>query len=291
MTRRTLEELNLLDDFLFQEVISRGEKGEEVCRILLSIILDKKIGQVTVTPQKPILGRDTTLRGIRMDAYIEAVSAEETTGTDVKVDPDIYDIEPNKTLDKGILPKRTRYYQALIDSRLLDTGTDYEKLKNVVIIMILPFDPFDEDRMVYTVKNHCVEEDAVSYEDGVTKIFLYTRGTKGNPSQELQELLKYIENSTAENVTNETLSKLDSYVKEVKQDKEVGIQYMKSWERERMIREEARREGRREGEEAGKTAGVMEVAKQLLDILDITTIVEKTGLPLDVVQELAKKQP
>ena len=34
---------------------------------------------------------------------------------------------------------------------------------------------------------------------------------------------------------------------EVKQDKEVGVQYMKSWEREALIREEGKEEGRKSG--------------------------------------------
>jgi len=62
-TRRSPEELNLMDDFLFQEVISRGKKGEEVCRILLSTILNRPTGQVKVTAQKIILGTDTNLQG------------------------------------------------------------------------------------------------------------------------------------------------------------------------------------------------------------------------------------
>lgn len=42
MKKRTLEELNLLDDFLFQELVARGEQGENFCRILLSTILGRK---------------------------------------------------------------------------------------------------------------------------------------------------------------------------------------------------------------------------------------------------------
>ena len=278
MTRRTLEELNLLDDFLFQEVISRGEKGEEFCRILLSTILDKRIGKVKVTPQKPLLGWDTNLHGIRMDAYIEAVEDGEFNPSNIEVESDIYEIEPNQTLEKDILPKRTRYYQALIDSRLLEAGMEYDKLRNTFIIMILPYDPFDENRMVYTVKNRCIEDDTVSYEDGVTKLFLYTKGTKGNPSQELRDMLKYIENSVPENVTNENLAAIHHHVNEVKRDKEVGIQYMKSWEREAWIRKNALAEGRQEK--------AIEIAKQLLEVLDVATVAEKTGLSEEVVATL-----
>ena len=46
MEKRSIEELNLLDDFLFQETISNPEYGEEVCKIILSTILGKKIRRV-----------------------------------------------------------------------------------------------------------------------------------------------------------------------------------------------------------------------------------------------------
>lgn len=40
-------------------------------------------------------------------------------------------------------------YQAIIDAKQLETGWDYQDLKNVYIIMILPYDPFGKNRMVY----------------------------------------------------------------------------------------------------------------------------------------------
>lgn len=46
MEKRSIEQLNLMDGFLFQAVISRGEEGAEVCRILLNTILGKNITRV-----------------------------------------------------------------------------------------------------------------------------------------------------------------------------------------------------------------------------------------------------
>ena len=102
--------------------------------------------------------------------------------------------------------------------------------------------------MVYTVKNQCVEAPDMEYEDGIRRIYLYTKGTEGNPSQELRDMLKYMENSIAENVTNADIRAIHEQVDAVKRDKEVGVQYMKSWEREMLIREE----GKVEGKEVGK---------------------------------------
>ena len=127
--------------------------------------------------------------------------------------------------------------------------------------MILPYDPFDRNRMVYTVKNQCVEAPDIPYEDGAKKIYLNTKGTEGTPSQALKNMLKYIENSIVENVTDTNIQAIHNYVSEVKQDREVGVQYMKSWEREALIREEGKEEGRQAGLEEGRKTGIEEGRK------------------------------
>jgi predicted transposase/invertase (TIGR01784 family) len=238
---RPLEELNLLDDFLFQEMLLQEDIREEFCQILLSTILGKTIRNVRVVSQKSVCGIDTNRHGIRMDAYIEDVSEITVDGMemiDASVLSDIYDVEPNRTYEKESLPKRVRYYHGMIDSKLLEKSMDYSKLRNVVIIVILPYDPFDRKRMVYTVRNQCVEDPSIPYEDGAKKIFLYTKGTEGNPSQELRDMLKYMEETTEENVTNQSLAAVHRLVRDVKNRKEVGINYMKSWELDEMHRQE-----------------------------------------------------
>lgn len=94
------------------------------------------------------------------------------------------------------IPKRTRFYHAKIYSVNLASGEDYSCLRNVVVIFITTYDPFGLDRMVYTVKNRCVEEPDMPYEDGTRTLYLYTRGTKGSYTEELKSLLCYMEKST-----------------------------------------------------------------------------------------------
>ena len=103
----------------------------------------------------------------------------------------------------------------------------------------------------------------MEYEDGIRRIYLYTKGTEGNPSQELRDMLKYMENSIVENVTNADIQAIHEQVDAVKRDKEVGVQYMKSWEREMLIREEGKEEGREEGREEGKEVGKQEERRRL----------------------------
>ena len=241
--------------FLFQATISQGEAGEEVCRILLRTILGRPFGKIRIVPQKPFLGPDVDRHGIRLDAYIEDWSTLSSDIANAELCPDIYDIEPNKTSEKAMLPKRMRYYHGLIDSHLLDTGKTYDTLPSVFIITILPYDPFGQNRMVYTIKNCCVEVPELPYDDGAVKIFLYTKGTEGNPGKELRDMLKYIEETTEQNITNPDIAVIHEAVSQAKQSREVGINYMKSWEWEDMIRKEATAEGLAEGREKGLAEG------------------------------------
>ena len=74
--------------------------------------------------------------------------------SEVTVEPAIYDIEPSN-YKAASEPKRVRYYHSMIDAKLLNSGVDYDKLRKVVIIMILSYDPFEENRMVYIIKSKC----------------------------------------------------------------------------------------------------------------------------------------
>ena len=141
--------------------------------------------------------------------------------------------------------------------------------------MILPYDPFGMNRMVYTVKNQCVEDSNVEYDDGALKIFLNTKGTSGDTSQELQKMLKYIECSIAENVANDNIQAIHDYVEKVKKDKDVEVQYMKSWEVEQLIREEAQKEGLEKGRKEGLEQGHIELRNYVLEVRAGNTTIEQ----------------
>ena len=66
-------------------------------------------------------------------------------------------------------------------------------------------------------------------------IFLYTKGTEGNPSEELRQFLTYMEHTTEENAKNENLRNIHKRVNIVKMDEEVSLEYMKIFEREEIL--------------------------------------------------------
>ena len=250
MAKKTLKNLNLLDDFLFGTLVSHKEFGEPFCRELLQTIFQRKFGKLKVIPQRQYYGDDTVNHGTRLDVYLEEDHAE--------LEPEaLYDLEAENAKNKNKrqnLPKRARFYRAIVDGHSLASGEDYGTLKDVYIVIILPYDPFDRDRLIYTIRNMCQEDPSMPYEDGARTIFLYTKGKKGNIPKELQELLHYMEDTKEKNAVNPSLQKIQKMVEKVKEDKGVLLEYMKIWEREQMIREE--------GVEAGKAEQEKETEKE-----------------------------
>ena len=239
---KTLEELNLVDDFLVNSLTSHKIYGEQSARYILECILHRQIGKLTVVPQRFFCGENLETHGIRLDVYLDEENGE------------IFDIEPDQNDGKEeivSLPRRVRFYHAKIDAGNLTAGDTYGSLRHVIAI-------FGLNRMVYTIKNCCIEVPELEYEDGAQTIFLYTRGREGNPPEELKQLLHYMEHSSIENASTENLKKLHRMVTAVKRDGEVGLAYMKSFEREERIRRQGEEEGRKAGLEEGKKAGLEE---------------------------------
>ena len=276
---KKLEEMNLLDDFLVNSLMSHKEYGEAASKMILGVIFGRRIGDLTVVPQKVYVGEDPETHGVRMDIYLDEQGGQ------------IFDVEPdqnNGKADRDALPRRVRFYHAKIDAGNLGIGEEYSRLRNVVVIFITDYDPFGRNRMVYTIQNKCVELPDMPYEDGARSIFLYTKGTEGNPPEELRGLLRYIEDSSEENAVTENLKELHRMVTAVKRDREVGLAYMKSFEREQRIREQSREEGYKEGRQEGIHEGIQEgriesIRNMLAAKIDVTILLE-AGFTMDEIK-------
>ncbi|MBE5867457.1 MAG: hypothetical protein E7293_00640 [Lachnospiraceae bacterium] len=141
-------------------------------RMIIERATGLTVGKLMIETQKTVNGIDTDCHGIRLDVSIREVTAED--GRTVQ----LFDVEPNNV--KSVhLPKRSRYYQALTDVKLLEAGVDYENLPDMWTIWILPYDPFGKNYMLYSVKNRVEECPGMEYNDGVKKLFLYTGGKRG----------------------------------------------------------------------------------------------------------------
>lgn len=243
MQRRKLEELNLMDDFLFNAMLTHPETGEKFTHTILKLLFNRDFKNLKVSAQKFYAGMNTDLRGARLDVCIEG-DCVDIDGEDIT---SVYDVEPDQN-DKAkaiaAFPKRSRFYHAIIDSRSLKSGEDFGKLKQVYVIFICNYDLFGYDRVWYTIKNRCLEEPEMDYEDGAVTLVLYTRGTKGKISEELRQFLNYMENTDQNNEVNDELKSIQRMVDAVKRDGEVSLRYMKSFEHDQLMYERGIEQGR-----------------------------------------------
>ena len=230
---KRLEDMNLVDDFLAYSLTVHKTYGTEAARYILECILQRRIRHLTVVPQKSWYGETAGRHGVRLDIYLD------------EEDGEIFDVEPDNgssSKEVAALPRRVRFYHPKIDAGNFAAGDDYSALRNVVVIFITTYDPFGLGRMVYTIGNRCLEVPELPYEDGARTVFLYTKGTEGDPPEEVRQLARYMEHSTAENARSSGLARLHQMVTEVKSDREVGLAYMKSYEIERRLKTEAKAE-------------------------------------------------
>ena len=103
--RKSLKELNLLDKFLFDEAMDDPENVKTMLDIILSQKTNLKHPPQTEKEQRT----STDNRQIRLDVYA------------MDEDDVIYEVEAQKENTHN-LPKRSRLYQGIIDSKLLLPG-------------------------------------------------------------------------------------------------------------------------------------------------------------------------
>ena len=92
----------------------------------------------------------------------------------------------------------------------------------------------------------CEEVPELKLDDGATRIFLNTKGKHPElVSQELIELLKYMEHSTdevSEQCKSERIQKMHRRVCRIKASEKTEVKYMQAWEEKLLERQKEKRE-------------------------------------------------
>ncbi len=236
-TSKSLQDLNLVDSFLFSASTENPQDAEFIAKLIIERATGRRIKEISVMPEKTLAGLDIMHHGIRMDLCIMEYEDDNIAG--------VYDIEPNRYRRRE-LPRRSRYCQAMTDVKLLGSGKDYLELPEYVSIWILTEDPFGRNHMVYTVRSKVEEVADIRFEDGVTKIFLYAYGEIGG-SESLRSLLKYFVSSASENVTDEEIKEIHKIVTNIKNNEERRDRYMTLHEMIQFEKEESYDEGVEQG--------------------------------------------
>ena len=277
-SKKSLQDLTLLDRFLFAEVMEDTKTFENV----LSIILGQDIS-IAGRPQTEHENRTSPLkRQVRLDVWAEDESDA------------VYNVEAQKENTKN-LPHRSRFYQALIDSKLLLPGeVDFSNMKDCYSIIIAPFDLFGKGLYQYTFQMTC-NETGQTLDDGAVRIFFNTHGK--NPeaiSPELRELLYYMEHTT-ENISCSTprLQEIQSHVNIVKSSEEIGVKYMQEWEEKILEKRKARAEGLAEGLAEGEDLRLIKLIKKKIqkskNLIQIADELEETPESIQILYDCVKE--
>ena len=135
-------------------------------------------------------------------------------------------MKQGQTRNADNLPKRSRYYQSLVDMELLDRGQAYDELSKSYVVFICSFDIFHMGRHIYEFRNYCNQDKTLELGDEATKIFLNAKGTQGVITPQLKEFLDYVAGKESD-TPSDFIVRLKGALSDAKLNKR--------WRRERMI--------------------------------------------------------
>lgn len=285
--RKIIREMNLIDGYLFDSAIENEEDAKIVIGSILKSVFYRDFKEIRIESQKQLNGVDTKYHGLRFDVHI----TEDVI--DGKLIATVYDVEmENRRGDKKNLPKRLRFYGALHDVKLLESGADYSELPEFVSITILSYDPFNAGDMCYEAESVLISHPGIEYDDGIRHYYFYCNG-RNNLNQikslyksedhrkRLSEMLKYIVSGEKPNEENPDISEVDSVVTKVKDKEGVTKGYMKWFDEVRYIKKDARREGK-------EKLLIEQVCKKLIKGKTIEVIADEIEEDFDIVNNIVR---
>lgn len=233
--------LTFTNNFVFCKVL---ENNMDLCRQLLELILGVKIKKVELADKEKVLDITPDGKSVRLDIYVE-----DNKGA-------VYNIEMQIAAKRN-LPKRSRFYQGMIDLNSIEKGASYNSLKKSYVIFICMFDPFKKNLPIYTFSNRCKEMPDLELGDETTKVFVNPYGdTKG----EIKAFFGYLK----EELTQSDLTKkLYEEVEKARENKEWRREYM-AWISELEESKEEVREAEREETAISMLKDNMPISKIIL---------------------------
>ena len=240
-----MQELNLTDDFLFDVATEELEN----CKAIIELTTGLRLKSLKWKSGQKVIHNLPGKRGVRLDFIAESEDGR------------IFDVEMQNR-NEGNIPKRTRFYQALIDAPILKSGErGFDKMNPLYIIIICNYDPYGKKKYCYTFDNQCKEVPGLRLGDEVTKLLLSTKGeNEEEVPKELVDFLHYVTESNENGLPDECderLKRLHESIREIKASADMEVEYMKMEERERIIRDE----GKQIGIINGKIESVLELLK------------------------------
>ena len=223
-----------------------------------SLMSDEFMPVVLQDPQacqyvlRVITGRkDLIVKEVRTQYRISKSSARDVI-LDVLAEDmkgDLYNVEIQVRTSGIDHARRTRFHGAMIDSEILQKGTEFRDLPEVWIIYISEQDFWKQGKIVYHVKK-TFEGTEVAYDDGLHMTYV---NAAVKEDSEVGKMMEYFRTADPEDMSHGALSKRVHFLK----CEEGGAEIMCK------IADEFREEGRMEGRLEGRRAALHEAALNL----------------------------
>ena len=244
-------ELTFTDDFMFCKVMSTNL---DLCKEVLELILNMNISRIELVESQKTFDITALAKSIRLDVY---VSDDSNT---------VYDVEMQTTLATD-LPKRTRYYQGMIDLNLIEKGSPYKELKKTYIIFICLENPFKESGKnlpIYTFENICLQDNEIKLKDDAYKVIINAAGDRDNLSDNMCAFLDYLQGKDAESKLTKAI---ETSVDKAIERSDWRVEYMTLNAKIMEERAEAREEGREVGREEGREEECIKNIRKTISLL------------------------
>lgn len=259
----TWENLTLADNFIFCKVM---ETSLDLCKHLLEMLLHIEIDRLEAPQTERAMQASISSKTVRFDVYTKSESR-------------IFDLEM-QTVRKTDIPRRTRYYQSMIDVDNINRGVDYKQLKDTYIIFLCLDDLFGKGLPVYSFENICDEDKSTKLQDGAYKVFFNAKECDKLRSDEERNFFKFLRGGNAD---DDFTRQLDEKISKIKRNSK--------WREQYMTIKQAFYDEIEEAAQLAAQANAIKNAQNLLrmNILEHEQISQAIGLPIEKIDELSRE--
>lgn len=264
---KPVDELTFVDDYMFGKVMS----DPVICAGVIERLLKVKVGHIEYPELQKELKPAYESKGVRFDVF-------------VKDSDRVFDVEI-QTYTVQDLPKRSRYYQSMIDIDCLFRGQPYDTLPESYVIFICKDDPLGRGLPRYTFTNLCHEMQNFSLGDKTTKVLYNASAYDESDDEQLKAFLHFVCNNEADDDFTRSLAES---IRATIKDEVFRKEYMSVNLHDYDIMQLGKREGREEGLEQGYREKALETARRMLkrEKYTVEEISEITNLTLEEVLAL-----
>jgi predicted transposase/invertase (TIGR01784 family) len=273
-------------DFAFKKIFGSKESKDILISFLNAILYNEQDAIQDLIILDPY--QAPRIKGIK-DSYLD-VKATLQDGKTVIIEMQVLNVLG--------FEKRVLYNAAKAFSIQLGVGEDYTLLNPVIALTITDFEMFaGNDRIIsrYRLKE---KDDLTDYSDDIELVFVeLPKFTKALEELEslVEKWLYFLKSANQLETVPVTMKAIPAlnHAFTVAQQSRLSRKELEILEKRQMFLHDnrnailkAKQDGLKEGQQKGRQEERLEIARQLLDVLDVETISQKTGLTVAEIQAL-----